>query len=34
MTHCPDGECHGIENSGDGPLQFVALILYTERERQ
>lgn len=34
MTHCPDGECHGIENSGSGPLQFIALILYTEQKKQ
>lgn len=34
MMHCPDGECHGIANSGDGPLQFVALILYTETKKQ
>lgn len=34
MMHCPDGECHGIANSGDGPLQFVALILYSETKKQ
>ncbi|OON89879.1 MULTISPECIES: cupin domain-containing protein [unclassified Pyramidobacter] len=34
MMHCPDGESHGIANSGDGPLQFVALILYTETKKQ
>ena len=29
MTHCPDGESHGIENTGTEPLEFIALILYT-----
>lgn len=29
VLHCADGERHGIENSGGGPLQFIALILYT-----
>ena len=25
---CNDGECHGIVNDGDEPLEFIALILY------
>ncbi|MCI6260872.1 MAG: cupin domain-containing protein [Pyramidobacter sp.] len=34
MMHCRDGESHGIENSDDGPLQFIALILYSERKER
>jgi mannose-6-phosphate isomerase-like protein (cupin superfamily) len=26
---CPDGCSHGIKHTGDGPLEFIALILYT-----
>ena len=25
---CSDGECHGLVNDGDEPLEFIALILY------
>lgn len=25
---CNDGECHGLVNDGDEPLEFIALILY------
>lgn len=30
MTFCPDGECHGLENTGTEPLEFIAAILYTK----
>ncbi len=26
---CAEGSSHGIKNTGDGPLEFIALILYT-----
>ena len=29
MTFCPDGELHGVENTGTEPMEFIALILYT-----
>ena len=25
---CNDGECHGLVNDGDEPLEFIALILF------
>ena len=25
---CNDGECHGLVNDGDEPLEFIALVLY------
>ena len=25
---CSNGECHGLVNDGDEPLEFIALILY------
>ncbi|MBR3318252.1 MAG: cupin domain-containing protein [Atopobiaceae bacterium] len=28
-TVCNDGEKHGLVNTGDVPLEFIALILYT-----
>ena len=28
VTVCNDGETHGVENTGDVPLEFIALILY------
>jgi len=28
---CKDGDAHGIENIGDEPLEFIALILYTQK---
>ncbi len=31
VMHCPDGETHGIENSGSEPLEFIALILFTAK---
>ena len=31
MMHCPDGEMHGIENTGTEPLEYIALILYTAK---
>ena len=31
MTFCADGETHGIENIGDEPLEYIALILYTAK---
>lgn len=27
-TVCNDGELHGLKNTGDEPLEFIALILY------
>lgn len=27
-TVCSDGECHGLVNDGDEPLEFIALILF------
>ena len=27
-TICSDGELHGLKNTGDVPLEFIALILY------
>lgn len=30
VTICPDGESHGIENTGSEDLEFVALILFTK----
>ena len=27
---CKDGDSHGIENIGDTPLEFMALILYSK----
>ena len=27
-TVCNDGEMHGLVNTGDVPLEFIALILY------
>ena len=27
-TVCKDGECHGLVNDGDEPLEFIALILF------
>ncbi|MPM14033.1 Oxalate-binding protein [bioreactor metagenome] len=30
VTHTPSGEGHGIRNTGREPLEFVALILYSE----
>ncbi len=27
-TVCNDGECHGLVNDGDEPLEFIALILF------
>lgn len=30
LTFVADGDRHGIENVGDAPLEFIALILYTE----
>lgn len=26
VTYCPDGESHGLDNTGDTPLEFVAFI--------
>lgn len=26
-TYCADGHCHGLENTGDGDLKFMALII-------
>ena len=28
-TICSDGELHGLKNTGDVPLEFIALILYS-----
>ena len=28
-TVCNDGEMHGLKNTGDVPLEFIALILYS-----
>lgn len=28
-TCCRDGEIHALENTGDVPLEFIALILYS-----
>jgi mannose-6-phosphate isomerase-like protein (cupin superfamily) len=28
-TICNDGELHGLKNTGDVPLEFIALILYS-----
>ena len=28
-TVCSDGETHGLKNTGDVPLEFIALILYS-----
>ena len=28
-TICNDGEMHGLKNTGDVPLEFIALILYS-----
>ncbi len=30
LTVCPEGETHGIENTGTENLEFIALILYTK----
>lgn len=30
MMLCKDGDSHGIENIGDTPLEFMALILYSK----
>lgn len=30
VTHTPSGEGHGIRNTGSEPLEFVALILFSE----
>ena len=29
VTICNDGELHGLVNTGDVPLEFIALILYS-----
>jgi mannose-6-phosphate isomerase-like protein (cupin superfamily) len=29
VTHTPSGEGHGIRNTGNEPLEFIALILYS-----
>ena len=29
VTVCNDGELHGLKNTGDVPLEFIALILYS-----
>ena len=26
-TYCADGHCHGLENTGNGDLKFMALII-------
>ena len=32
MMQCRDGESHGIEAVGEGPMEFMALILYPNKE--
>ena len=29
---CPDGQSHSIKNVGDGPLEYMAVILYTKQK--
>ncbi|SBW11943.1 Cupin 2 conserved barrel domain protein [uncultured Alphaproteobacteria bacterium] len=31
LTFVSEGDLHGIENTGDAPLEFVALILYADK---
>jgi len=33
LQHCLDGQEHGIENTGDVDLVYVANILYTEQKK-
>ena len=29
---CPDGSFHSVTNAGDGPLEFIAIILHTKQK--
>ena len=29
---CPDGQSHSIKNVGEGPLEFIAIILHTKQK--
>ncbi len=29
ITYCADGECHGVKNTGDTPLRYLAIVLYS-----
>ena len=31
---CPDGEGHSIENCGETPLQFVAMVIYSSDQER
>lgn len=33
LTVVDDGDLHGIENTGEGPLRFIALILFTGEKK-